>query len=205
MARAVRCVGLRYHLLVLRLALLKQCFALLQHALLLDLLILKAPGLAGSVRRLVHKLVERVAGSYRRSPAIDTRANDLTRRRWFVGLDYMVQWIEGATVRVSVTVVFRVLQHDVRLYRSRRQRIVGKRERAPRLVSLRLGGGIGGVLVEDTGTFRSGVLALLLSHGEATQSFVDLLIVICHVLCNRFVDVNDLNQVNKTIYLNKMF
>ena len=133
------------------------------------------------------------------------RADDLTRRRWFVGLDYMVQWIEGATVWVSVTVVFRVLQHDVRLYRSRWQRIVGKRERAPRLVSLRLGGGLGIVLVEDTGTFRSGVLALLLSHGEATQSFVDLLIVICRILCNRLIDVNDLIQINKTIYLNKTF
>ena len=168
MARAVGGVGLGDHLLVFGLALFQQRLALLQHALLFDLLVLKTPGLAWSVRRVLHKLVERVAGGYRRrSPAIETRADGLTRRQRgsIIGLGHVVQWIDGATVRVRVS----VFQHDVRLYRPRRQRIVGKRERAPRLVvSLRLGCRVGIVLVENTGTFRGGVLALLLSHGETT-------------------------------------
>ena len=171
MARAVRGVCLGDHLLVLGLALFQQRLALLQHALLFDLLVLKTSRLADGGRRVVYKLVECVAGGYRRrSPAIETRADGLTRRQRgsVIGLGHVVQWIDGATVRVHVS-VFRVFQHDVRLYRPRWQRIVGKRERAPRLVvSLQLGGRIGIVLVENAGTFRGGVLALLLSYGETT-------------------------------------
>ena len=39
--------------------------------------------------------------------------------------------------------------------------------------------------MEDVGTFGCRVLALLLSHGEATQSLVDLLIVVWAILYSR--------------------